>query len=326
MLSIILPAKNEAQNLPSLIGKLRGSYPSAEIIVVDDGSSDSTARIGREAGTKVISHRYSMGNGAAIKSGARAASGEVLVFMDADGQHDPADVARLVERLEEGYDMVVGARASHSQANLRRAFGNALYNRIASWMTGYRVEDLTSGFRAVRARKFRQFLYLLPNGFSYPTTITMAFFRSGYAVGYVPIKARQRQGDGKSSVRLLKDGIRFFVIILKIGALFSPMRLFLPVSACFFVLGAVYYTYTYLTAGRLTNMTALLMIAAMLTFLIGIVSEQVSALHYKDTERDQAPMGRPIATDEQASAESRNTTPLVDQNPAAWQRASRSKY
>lgn len=288
MLSVILPAKNESQSLPALIAKLESSYPRAEIIVVDDGSSDETAMVCETTGAKVISHPYCMGNGAAVKSGARAASGDTLVFMDADGQHDPDDVARLLEKLDEGYDMVVGSRSAMSQANVPRALGNALYNRVATWMTGYRVEDLTSGFRAVRARKFRQFLYLLPNGFSYPTTSTMAFFRSGYSVAYVPIRVRRRHGNGRSSIRPLRDGIRFFVIILKIGALFSPMRLFLPVSGFLFSLGLTYYTYTYLTAGRLTNMTALLMIAAMLTFLIGIVSEQVSSLHYKDTERDQA--------------------------------------
>lgn len=287
IVSIVLPARNEAQNLPGLLRALRAAHPGAEIIVVDDGSSDGTGELARREGARVVRHPYGMGNGAAVKSGARAARGDILVFMDADGQHDPGDVSRLLEKLEEGYDMVVGARSFGSQANVQRALGNATYNRIASWMTGCRIEDLTSGFRAARARKFRQFLYLLPNKFSYPTTSTMAFFRSGYSVAYVPIRVRKRQGTGRSSIRLFHDGVRFFVIILKIGALFSPMRLFLPISGLFFVLGLGYYTYTYLTAGRLTNMTAILMIAAMLTFLIGIVSEQVSSLHYKDTERDR---------------------------------------
>ncbi len=278
-LSIILPAKNEADSLATLLPSLRVRYPQAEILVVNDGSTDATIKLCHQYAVTVISRPYSLGNGASVKTGARAASGELLVFMDADGQHDPQDIPRLLAKLSEGYDMVVGARSWGSQAGMQRALGNSVYNRIASLMTGHKIDDLTSGFRAVRADKFRKFLYLLPNGFSYPTTITMAFFRSAYPVAYIPIQAGKR--EGMSNIRLLKDGVRFFVIIMKIGALFSPMRLFLPVSLVFFTSGLAYYSYTYFKYGRLTIMTAILFIAAMLTFLIGIVSEQVSSLHYK---------------------------------------------
>jgi glycosyltransferase involved in cell wall biosynthesis len=286
-LSIVLPTKNEARVLPGVLVRLAESRPEAEIIVVDDGSVDDSAMLAREHGARVFSHPYSMGNGAAIKTGARVASGEILVFMDADGQHDPADIPRLLEPLSRGYEMVVGARRSSSHASWGRRLANGFYNRLASLMTGYRIEDLTSGFRAVRARHFRKFLYLLPNGFSYPTTSTMAFFRSGLPVAYVPIEVKPRRGQTKSSIHWFRDGVRFFVIILKIGALFSPMRLFLPISALLFVTGLGYYSYTYLTMGRFTNMSALLMLSALFTFLIGILSEQVSALHYKDAELDQ---------------------------------------
>ena len=285
VISIILPAKNEAPGLQNLLPRLKDLWPEAEIIVVDDGSTDETAAIARSFAVEVLSHPYSLGNGAAVKSGARRASGDFLVFMDADGQHDPDDIGCLIEKLESGYDMVVGARDSSTQASLARRFANTIYNRLASFMTGYRIEDLTSGFRAARAPLFRQFLYLLPNRFSYPTTSTMAFFRSGFAVGYVPIKARQR--EGKSHIRPLRDGTRFFIIILRIGALFSPMRLFLPVSAALFFTGCCYYAYTYLTMSRFTNMSALLFLSSIFTFLIGILSEQVSALHYRDVERSQ---------------------------------------
>lgn len=287
-ISIVLPAFNETEanltHIISRIGELDVIAGRAyEIVVVDDGSIAPIALHGIPR-THVVRHPYNMGNGAAIKTGARFARGEILVFMDADGQHDPSDIPRLLHALNQGYDMVVGARAGGSHASLGRRIANNLYNRLASMMTGFKIEDLTSGFRAVRAHKFRRFLYLLPNGFSYPTTSTMAFFRSGYPVTYVPIRAAQR--SGKSKIRLAKDGLRFFIIILKIGALFSPMRLFLPVSALFLLLGFVHYGYTFYTQGRFTNMSALLFVASMFTFLIGIVSEQVSSLHYK-TESDE---------------------------------------
>jgi len=279
-LSIVIPARDEADGLRELLPRIRSRYAETEIIVVDDGSHDETISVCESAGVTVLSNPYSMGNGAAIKRGARAAHGKIIVFLDADGQHNPEDIPRLLEKLNEGYDMVVGARTIRGQAGIHRALANAAYNRVASIMTGFRIEDLTSGFRAVRARKFKRFLYLLPNGFSYPTTITMAFFRSAYAVAYVPIETRRR--SGRSKIHLIRDGMRFFLIILRIGALFSPMRLFLPVSGTLFLTGVGYYLYTYLHMHRFTNMSALLFIASILTFLIGIVSEQISSLHYRD--------------------------------------------
>jgi glycosyltransferase involved in cell wall biosynthesis len=228
-----------------------------------------------------------MGNGAAIKTGTRNATGSILVFMDADGQHSPADINRLIEKIEAGYDMVVGARQLDTHASLTRRIGNTIYNKLASWMTGYPIEDLTSGFRAVRARHFKKFLYLLPNKFSYPTTSTMAFFRSGLPVGYIPIKAMNRSGKRKSHIRLFHDGIRFLIIILKIGALFSPMRFFLPISLVLLTAGIAYYSYTYINWGRLTNMSAILVLSSLFTFLFGIISEQISALHYKDIEESK---------------------------------------
>ena len=283
-LTIVMPARNEAASLDNLLPEILRHQPTAEILVVNDGSTDSTADICQKHGIAVITHPYSMGNGAAIKSGARAARGDITVFMDADGQHRPEDIARLLQKLEEGYEMVVGARKNSSQASFSKGIANRFYNKLASAMTGHNIQDLTSGFRAVRTRHFRKFLYLLPNGFSYPTTSTMAFFRSGLPVAYIPIKAEQR--DGKSNIRLVRDGIRFLVIIIKIGALFSPMRLFLPTGAFIFLLGLAYYAYTFLTEHRLTNMSALLFITSVFVFLIGIISEQISALHYKAADED----------------------------------------
>lgn len=283
--TIILPAKNEADALAVLLPELRREMPGAEIIVVDDGSTDKTVELCLANQVKVVSHPYPKGNGAAIKSGARAATGKILVFMDADGQHQPKEIALLLEKFAEGFDMVVGARTSASQAGVHRALANDVFSRFATWMVKQPIADLTSGFRVVRAEKFRRFLYLLPNGFSYPTTITMSFFRAGYSVAYVPIHAPNRIG-GASHIRPLRDGLRFLLIIMKIGTLYSPFRIFLPVSAGFFLTGIGYYWHSFMESGRFTNMSALLFIASILTFLIGIVSEQISALHYKGIDDD----------------------------------------
>jgi glycosyltransferase involved in cell wall biosynthesis len=284
-ISIIIPAMNEAAPLDTLLPKLVERYPEYEIIVVDDGSEDETAEIAAGHGVKVYSHAMNIGNGAAIKTGARLASGEILVFMDADGQHDPEDVSRLLEKFDDNYEMVVGARRVNTHASLARRLANNFYNKLASVMTGFQIKDQTSGFRAARARHFKKFIYLLPNRFSYPTTITMAFFRSGFPVAYVPIKAKKR--EGKSHISLFQDGIKFFIIILKVGALFSPMRFFLPIGMVLFFTGLSYYGYTFIWYGRFTNMSALLFLSSLFTFLIGIVSEQISALHYKGVEEDQ---------------------------------------
>ncbi len=280
MLSIVLPAKNEAAALTRLLPALRKSHPDAEIIVVDDGSTDDTAEICRQNDVKSLRQPYSMGNGAAIKRGARTASGETIVFMDADGQHDPSLIDQLTRRLDEGFDMVVGARDGSGQANFHRGLANSLYNWLASRMTGHAILDLTSGFRAVRADKFREFLHLLPNGFSYPTTSTMAFFRSAYPVAYVPVHGRQAGIGTSSHIRPLKDGIRFLLIIFKIATLYSPLKLFVPTSMVFFLLGLSYYAYTFFTEHRFTNMSMLLFSAAVIIFLIGLISEQITALVY----------------------------------------------
>lgn len=279
-ISIILPARNEAAGLALTLPRLRQLYPDAELIVVDDGSTDQTAQVAGEHGAQVLRNPYGMGNGASIKRATRAAAGDILVFMDADGQHDPANIPELLAKLEAGYDMAVGARDRGGQANAGRSLANAFYNRLASWITGHKILDLTSGFRAVRADKFREFLHLLPNGFSYPTTSTMAFFRSAYPVAYVPVSVASRVGTN-SHIRPLRDGIRFLLIIFKIATLYSPVKLFAPTALAFFVTGIGYYGWTFATAGRLTNMSTLLFSASVIIFLIGLVSEQITSLTYR---------------------------------------------
>jgi glycosyltransferase involved in cell wall biosynthesis len=263
---------------------VRAACPGAEMIVVDDGSDDATGQVASAAGATVVRQPYTMGNGAAIKAGTRAARGEVLVFLDGDGQHDPADIPRLLAGIHEGHDLVVGARASGSQASVLRLIGNSFYNRLASWIVGHRVADLTSGFRAVRAARFREFLYLLPNGFSYPTTSTMAFYRAGYGVKFVPVTVGRR--EGRSHIRLLRDGGRFVLIIFRIGTLYSPLKIFVPTSLLFFALGLGYYAYTFLTFGRFTNLGALLFGTSVIVFMIGLVSEQITQLLYSQQKTD----------------------------------------
>tara|TARA_B110000503_G_scaffold13903_1_gene18961 strand:+ start:83359 stop:84240 length:882 start_codon:yes stop_codon:yes gene_type:complete len=281
--SIIIPAKNEELGLAGLLPELIALYPEVEIIVVNDGSTDNTEQICKDAGVSVITHPYSKGNGAAVKAGARAAKGDYLVFMDGDGQHSAADVARLLSKIEQGYDLVVGARSGRdSQASVARWSANAFYNSFASWMVNRKIDDLTSGFRCADRRKFLGFLYLLPNGFSYPTTSTMAFFRAGYSVGFVPIIASKR--SGKSHISMVKDGVRFFLIIFKVGTLYSPLKIYFPTAVFVSGLGFLNYFLTVMSGDwRFTNMSTLLLLTGMVIFLIGLLSEQLTNLQFKDS-------------------------------------------
>ncbi|WP_163121565.1 glycosyltransferase family 2 protein [Acinetobacter portensis] len=279
-ISVVLPAKNESGAIEATISKILNLKLVDEILVVNDGSTDNTAELAQNAGARVISHPYSKGNGAAIKTGARNASGEIIVFMDADGQHDPNDIPKLLEKINAGYDLVVGARQRGSQASVGRGIANKFYNNLATYMTEHKVEDLTSGFRAVRAEKFREFIYLLPNGFSYPTTSTMAFFRAGYSIYYVPIHASQR--IGKSHIQPLRDSIRFFLIIFKIATLYSPLKMFFPMAILLFLMGTGWYGYTLYEYHRFTNMSALFYTGSIMIFLMGLISEQITALMYKE--------------------------------------------
>lgn len=281
--SIVLPAKNEAATIAIVVQELVELYPGYELLVIDDGSTDSTRSIALEAGARVVSQPYSKGNGAAIKRGAQEASGDVIVFMDSDGQHQPSDVARLLDKYEEGYDLVVGARSGlGSQASIARWGANGFYNLLSSWMVGQPIQDLTSGFRVVNRRKFLSFLYLLPNGFSYPTTSTMAFYRAGYSVGFMQVNVVKR--DGKSHVNVWRDGLRFLLIIFKIGTLYSPLKVYFPFAALTSGLGMLNYAIGAFTTGslRFTNMSALLVSTGIVIFLLGLLSEQLTNLQYKD--------------------------------------------
>lgn len=279
MKTVVIPAYNEALSIGSVIERLSSvTGPDDEILVIDDGSTDNTGDIAKREGAKVISHPYNIGNGAAIKTGLRNAKGDIIITMDADGQHDPSEIPRLLEHISK-YEMVVGSRGKGKGA---RGIANRIYNLLASYVTGRKVEDLTSGFRAIRADVAKRFVYLFPNGFSYPTTITLALMKSGHSVKYIPIKARPRVG--KSKIRPVRDGIKFFNIIIKIATLFSPFKIFLPVSGFFFVGGLVYYWYAYLTGTRFPNLPVFMIISGVIIFMMGLIAEQIAAMRLDRSE------------------------------------------
>jgi len=281
--SVILPARNEAESLKVILPEIARINNIFEIIVVNDASEDDTKAVCKDNNVKLVNHMYQKGNGASIKSGAREASGEYLVFMDADGQHNPKDIPDLLNELENGYDMVIGAREKDSHASLPRYIANLIYNRFASYMSGHKIIDLTSGFRAVKSTYFKKFLYLLPNGFSYPTTITMAFFRSGFSIKYIPIDCPPRVGD--SHIKLIKDGIKFFLIIFRLTSLYSPLKIFAPISLMLFITGISYYGYTYIYAERFTNMSILFLLTSVIIFMIGLLAEQITFLIYSESQK-----------------------------------------
>ena len=276
--SIVVPAYNESHSIAALVSSLRDAGAWREIIVVDDGSSDETGRRASEAGARVVRHPYNKGNGASVKTGIRNATGEFVLILDADGQHRPADAKRLVAKLDQ-YELVVGARSRATQAGIARRLGNSMLNRIASYLTDQHIPDLTSGFRAARRAHFLEFLHLLPNGFSTPTTTTLAFMKAGYSVWFEPIDAGVR--EGRSNIRFGPDGVQFFVILLKVITIFSPMRVFLPLSVASFGVGGAYALWTIATQSHVTNSSVLLILLSVIIFLVGLVSEQISSLRFE---------------------------------------------
>ena len=277
--SIIIPAFNEARTIGDVIKKIRELYADVEVIVIDDGSTDDTAKTAKEAGAIVYKHPYNIGNGAAIKSGIRHASGGILIFMDGDGQHDPEDIKEF-EKYMQDFDMVVGARSISQHTSWIRAIGNWFYNRLASYVARFPIQDLTSGYRAINADIAVSFLYFLPNTYSYPTTLTLGVLRSGLSLKYIPIRFQKRK-SGKSSISLINDGVRFFLIITKICTLYSPFRVFLPASFITFMTGVLYYLYTFIAFGRFTNGSVLLFTTSVIIFMLGIISEQISQLRFE---------------------------------------------
>ena len=282
--SVIIPACNEEKTIGGLTAEIRALHPEFEVLVIDDGSTDKTAEVAAEAGARVVSHPYNIGNGASIKTGIRMARGDSLVFMDGDGQHDPREIDQMLAFLP-AFDMIVGARQIGEQSSFMRGFGNFVYNRLATYVAKFRVQDLTSGFRVVKTDIARKFVYLMPNTYSFPTTLTLGVLRTGRSVKYVPIKVRKRQ-EGTSRVRLFRDGVRFFMIIIRICTLYSPMRVFLPVSFLMFLLGLARYAYTYIMDGRFTTMSAILLVTSILIFMMSLISEQICQMRAESSEQE----------------------------------------
>jgi glycosyltransferase involved in cell wall biosynthesis len=281
-ISIVIPAYNEARTIFQTVSRLRSMYPEMEIIVVNDGSSDNTSEEAARAGAYVVNHPYNIGNGAAVKTGIRRASGDIVILMDGDGQHDPNDIKALLEHAS-SYDLVVGARDGHGQASMARRVANWCFNKLASYVAKFEIQDLTSGFRIFHRKEVLKYLYLFPNTFSYPTTSTLSYIRSGLTIKYVPIQVRKRAGD-KSKIRILEDGFRFIIIILRIATICSPLRIFLPMSLIFFMLGAGYYCYTYLAFHRFTTMSMLLFSVSVMIFLMGLISDQIAQMRFDRLE------------------------------------------
>ena len=288
-ISFIIPCHNEEDSIASLVGRIgkvmEDRDETFEIIVVDDASKDGTAEAAEAAGARVISHPYNIGNGASVKTGIRAALGETVVMMDGDGQHPPEAIPQFLDVMGD-HDMIVGARKASGHAGVHRFLANTIYNWLASYVSKSRILDLTSGFRATRKATAMRHLYLLPNTFSYPTTITMSYLRSGLTIKYIPIEALPRSGSSKSKIRLFADGTRFILIITRVATIYSPFRVFLPVSAFLFAMGCVHYIYTFMTTHRFTNMSMLLFMSSLIIFMLGIVSEQISQIRMDRTESD----------------------------------------
>jgi glycosyltransferase involved in cell wall biosynthesis len=283
-LSIVIPAYNEADAVGKVISKARALHSEAEIIVVDDGSSDNTAEVAREAGVRVFRHPYNKGNGAAVKTGLRNAHGDVVLLLDADGQHPPEDIERVLDQIGE-YDLVVGARTRHSESAWIRDLGNAIFNNLATYLSGRKIPDLTSGFRAIKRELIMEFIHLLPNLYSYPTTSTLAFIKAGYNVTFVPITARK--GTGRSNTKIFRDGVRAIVIIFRMITLFAPMKIFLPISLFLFLAGVLYGLANIFLAGinRIPNGSVLLILSSLFIFLFGLISEQISAMRFESSQR-----------------------------------------
>jgi glycosyltransferase involved in cell wall biosynthesis len=285
--SVVIPAYNEGPRVGAIVRAIRERLPQAEIIVVDDASGDDTSAQAAAAGARVITRPHNVGNGAGVKTGVRAASGEVVVVMDADGQHDPDDLPRLLDHVGR-YDMVVATRLDReSQENAVRWLGNGAVNAFGSYLVGMPMLDLTSGYRAFKREVLLEFLHLLPNSFGWPNTSAMALAKAGYHIRFEPVAMRRRQG-GRSTQKLFKNGIRNLLIMLRMVSLFAPLRVYFPVALAMFALSLLAYVASVAVNGvwlKIPNATAALFVGGIVVFMFGLLAEQIAGLRFQ--RRDQ---------------------------------------
>jgi glycosyltransferase involved in cell wall biosynthesis len=288
-ISVVIPAFNEGATISAVIQAVREQCPDAEIIVVDDASTDDTVAQAASAAAMVIQRPYNIGNGAGVKTGIRAASGEVILIIDGDGQHNPADIPLLLAHMDR-YDMVIGTRDRSSQQNALRWLGNSALNRLGSYLMGMEMRDLTSGFRAMRRAAIREFLHLLPNQFSWPTTSALAFAKAGYHVRFEPITVAKRR-SGQSTQKLFSNGVKFGLIILRIVSLFAPLRVYFPIAMAMFAFSLLSFLISFFITDPLRwhipNSTVGLFVGGVIVFMFGLLAEQIANLRLKGPDRDE---------------------------------------
>lgn len=284
-ISIIIPAYNEEKSIESLIKNVKTLDIDKEIIVVNDGSTDDTEKIIKNiSDIKTILHPYNKGNGAAVKTGILASSNENIIIIDADGQHNPEDVVKLIEELD-NYDLVVGARTIDSDTEGIRDLGNYIFKKLGSYLTGIKIPDMTSGFRAFKKQHILRFFNLYPNGFSFPTTSTMCFLTTGLNVKFISIKSKKRAKGSISKIKPLRDGFKFILIILRIIML-NPLKIFLTAGGFFFFVGILWSFKTILNTGGFSAGGLLFLISGINLIFFGFIFDQIVALRKDFIQKD----------------------------------------
>jgi glycosyltransferase involved in cell wall biosynthesis len=280
-ISIIIPAFNEEEVIGSVVQSIHSAFPDSEIIVVNDGSTDNTAAELSKSGVIILNHDLNRGYGASLKTGARAARRDYVLFCDGDGQHSVEDVRRLMNECD-GYDLVVGARKSDSHRPFLRRPGKFVMRKYSEFLAGTKIPDLNSGLRIFKRDTLMRYLHLMPDGFSFSTTSTFTMIKSNRKYKYIPITVQKR--IGKSSVRQLKHGPQALMLMLRLAVLFEPLKLFLWIAGILFILSLASLAIDMCSAGGFSDTTVILSIATIIIFMSGLLCDQVSAMRREKHE------------------------------------------